>query len=45
MCLRDDDTLIQNLDLSLKNFGMGIDKREPLNQQEVSLEMNSVISG
>jgi hypothetical protein len=45
ICLRDDDILIKNLDLSLKNFGMGIDKREPLDQQEVSLEMNSAISG
>ncbi|GAK27999.1 hypothetical protein [Serratia liquefaciens] len=45
ICLRDDDTLIQKLHLSLEDLGMGINKREPLDQQQVLLELHSIISG
>lgn len=45
VCLHDDEALIQKLDMCLELFGMNINKRTPLDQQQVSTAINSIISG
>lgn len=45
ICLNDDEELIQKLDMYLELFGMNINIRAPLDQQQVSTTINSIISG
>jgi len=45
LCVRDNEELLQKLDSSLEAFGIGINKRHMMDQQQVSDNVESMISG
>lgn len=44
LCLRDDEALLQKLDSSLQTLGMGLNKREAMDQQQVSAYFDTLIA-
>lgn len=45
MCVRDDDSLLMELHSALQALGLGLNSRQPMDQHEVAVNFDSLVSG